>query len=87
MNDEKESAAPESTDQSQASESAKGADARRAEKELTEIRKAEGVIVDPGEPGENPFQQLQTQAQQGQEAPSPPPSDQSSGPGESDGPE
>ena len=60
-------APPQSADQRQAGDPAtapSGPHAPQGERDLVEIRKSHGIILDPGEPGQDPFQQFQPPMEQ-----------------------
>ena len=71
MDDEKESPTPESTVEGQPSEPAEALTTRETHKGLKDIRSGEGITVDPGEPGENPFEQFQPHPDQAPQNPAP----------------
>ncbi len=71
MDDEKETPASEPAAESQASEQAEALTARDTRKGLKDLRSGEGITVDPGEPGENPFKEFEPPPDQAPQKPAP----------------
>lgn len=71
MDDDKETPVSEPAAEGQSSEPAKAVTTHDIKTGLKDVRGGEGITVDPGDPGENPFQQSEPPPDQAPQKPAP----------------